>query len=158
MRSNLVSIGVRATSLLDIAVQISLFGIGMIAAQLAVAGTTGGGDLAPCTGKPLFIAPMPQNFQQYLTAEILAQGVRIDVSTDENEVAKCVMRGDVRLDSFVSHGGLGSAAVGSATVHVDGADGKVIWSATSGDKDSVKDLAHNIVKQLKHDLQNPRKK
>ena len=78
--------------------------------------------------------------------------MRIDVTTNQNGVANCVMRGDVRLDSSL----LG--LLGSATVHVDGIDGKVIWSATSGDKDSVKDLAHNIVKQLKHDLQNARKK
>ena len=36
--------------------QISLCGFGILSAPLSVADTTGGDDLAPCTGKPLSAA------------------------------------------------------------------------------------------------------
>jgi len=58
------------------------------------------------------------------------------------------MKGTVALGGFRKHRG-------SASIKMIGPNGDVIWSATSGDKDSVKDLAHNLVKQLKRDLRNP---
>jgi hypothetical protein len=39
-----------------------------------------------------------------------------------------------------------------ASVQVIGPEHRVIWMATSGDQDNIKDLAHNLVKQIKPDL------
>jgi len=94
---------------------------------------------------------MPQNFDQYITAEIVTQKLNLRVTTNADK-AQCLMKGNVDL------GRRWNGQLGSANVQIIGQDGDiVIWSATSGDKDSVKDLAHNLVKQLKHDLLNPSK-
>ena len=91
---------------------------------------------------------MPENFGQYLTTEIMAQNLKVSVTTDASK-AVCVMRGAVVLGGFRN--------TGSASIQIVGPDGDVVWSATSGDKDSVKDLAHNLARQLGHDLRNPAK-
>jgi hypothetical protein len=114
----------------------------------ASAGTKSAGNLSRCDNEELFVDSMPENFGQYITTEIMAQNVRLNITTDANK-AICAMRGTVVLGGFRN--------VGSASIQLIGRGGDVIWSATSGDKDSVKDLAHNLVKQLKHDLQNAAK-
>jgi hypothetical protein len=83
---------------------------------------------------------MQENFGEYITTEIMAQNLTLSVTTEPSK-AVCIMRGTVALGGFRN--------TGSASVQIIGPDGEVIWSATSGDKDSVKDLAHNLVKQLK---------
>jgi hypothetical protein len=118
------------------------------AVSSASAGTTGGGDLAPCRDKTLFVAHMSENFEQYITTEIITQKIKVNVTMDENK-GECVMKGDVRLDFM-------RGRTGSASMQIISPAGSVIWSATSGDKDSVKDLAHNLVKRLKHDFENSR--
>ena len=76
--------------------------------SLASAGTTGGGDLAPCRDKTLFVAHMAENFEQYITTEIITQKVKITVTMDENK-GECTMKGDVRLDFM--RGRTGSASM-----------------------------------------------
>ena len=126
----------------------TLFGV--VAFSLALAGTKSGGDPSPCYGKALFIEPMSEDFGQYITTEMMNQQVRLNVTTDASR-AGCIMRGTAALGGFRN--------TGSASLQLVGPGGDVIWSATSGDKDSVKDLGHNLVKQLKHDLQtSPRAK
>jgi hypothetical protein len=115
---------------------------------VASASTKSAGNLPLCGGGALFVDSMPENFGQYITTEIMAQGVRLTVTTEANKAA-CVMRGTVALGGFRN--------AGSASIQLIGPSGDVVWSATSGDKDSVKDLAHNLVKQLKRDLQNQSK-
>ncbi len=112
----------------------------------ASASTKSAGNLARCDGKPLFIDSMQENFGEYITTEIMAQNLTLSVTTEPSK-AVCVMRGTVALGGFRN--------TGSASIKMIGPNGEVIWSATSGDKDSVKDLAHNLVKQLKRDLRNP---
>lgn len=112
----------------------------------ASASTKGAGNLSRCDGKPLFIDSMPENFGEYVTTEIMAQDLAFSVTTEPSK-AVCVMRGTVALGGFRN--------TGSASIKVIGPNGEVIWSATSGDKDSVKDLAHNLIKQLKRDMRNP---
>jgi hypothetical protein len=125
--------------------------LAVLMCSFASAGTTGGGDLTPCRDKAVVIAPMTQNFDQYITAEIVAQKINLRVTINPDK-AQCLMKGDVSLGRGLT------GQLGSASVQMIGPDGDVvIWSATSGDKDSVKDLAHNIVKQLKHDLSNSSK-
>jgi hypothetical protein len=111
---------------------------------IASAGTKSAGSLAPCGGQALFIESMPENFGQYITTEIMSQNLKLTVTTDETK-GVCAMRGTVALGGFRN--------TGSASLQVIGPGKNVIWSATSGDKDSIKDLAHNLVRQLKHDLQ-----
>jgi len=111
----------------------------------ASAGTKSAGDLSACDNQIVFIDSAAENFGQYITTEILAQGLKIDV-TAEADKAVCIMRATAALGGFRNDG--------SGSIQMIGPNGRVIWSATSGDKDSVKDLAHNLVKQLKHDLQN----
>lgn len=115
---------------------------------VAYAGTKSAGNLASCNGQTLYIEPMPENFGQYVTTEIMSQNLALTVTTDVTKGA-CVMRGTVALGGFRN--------AGSASLQMIGPEKSVIWSATSGDKDSVKDLAHNLVKQMKHDLQSPPK-
>lgn len=115
-----------------------------MALSLASASTTGGGDLSPCSNKALFIESMPENFGQYITTEIMSQKLKFTVTLDANKAA-CVMKGTVNVG--------GRFNSGSASLQITGSNGDVIWSGTSGDKDSIKDLAHNLVKQLKHDLE-----
>ena len=119
--------------------------LGMLFSSLAFGGTTGGGDLSPCMNKQIFIDSMPQNFGNYMTSEILAQKINLKVTQDGSK-AGCSMKGTVDIG--------GPLNLGSASVQIVDRSGDVIWSATSGDKDSVKDLAHNLAKQLKHDLPN----
>lgn len=114
-------------------------------AGAASAGTKSAGTLSPCEKRAVFVDSMPENFGQYVTTEILAQGLEIEVTTDRDK-AVCVMRGTVALGGFRN--------TGSASIQMIGPTSSVVWSATSGDKDSVKDLVHNLVKQMKHDLQN----
>jgi hypothetical protein len=114
----------------------------------ASASTKSAGNLSRCGDGALFVESMPENFGQYITTEIMAQNVKLTVTT-EAEKAVCIMKGTVALGGFRN--------TGSASIQLIGRDGDVVWSATSGDKDSVKDLAHNLVKQLKHDFQNPSK-
>jgi hypothetical protein len=113
---------------------------------VASASTKSAGNLSRCDNGVLFIDSMPENFGQYITTEIMAQGLKLNVTMEANK-AVCVMKGTVAL------GGVRNA--GSASIQLIGPNGDVVWSATSGDKDSVKDLAHNLVKQLKHDSHNP---
>ncbi|HEX4785661.1 MAG TPA: hypothetical protein VH350_15065 [Candidatus Sulfotelmatobacter sp.] len=115
---------------------------------VALAGTKSAGDLSRCDTGAIFVDSMPENFGQYITTEIMAQNVKLSVTTEPAK-ALCVMRGTVVLGGFRN--------AGSASIQVVGPSREVVWSATSGDKDSVKDLAHNLVKQMKHDLQNPGK-
>jgi hypothetical protein len=115
-----------------------------IAIPLARASTNGGGDLSPCSNKALFIESMPESFGQYITTEMMGQKLKLNVTLDVNK-AGCLMKGTVNVG--------GRRNAGSASVQIVGPNGDVIWSGTSGDKDSIKDLAHNLVKQLKHDLQ-----
>jgi hypothetical protein len=122
----------------------ALFVSAMICA--ASASTKSAGNLSRCGDGALFVDSMPENFGQYITTEIMAQNVKITVTTEANK-AVCIMRGTVALGGFRN--------TGSASIQLIGPGGDVVWSATSGDKDSVKDLAHNLVKQLKHDLRNP---
>jgi len=112
------------------------------------AGTKSAGSLSRCDKGALFIDSMPENFGQYITTEIMAQNLKLNVTTEANK-AVCVMRGTVALGGFRN--------TGSASIQLIAPSGDVVWSATSGDKDSVKDLAHNLVRQLKHDFQNPAK-
>jgi hypothetical protein len=91
---------------------------------------------------------MPENFGQYITTEIMAQNLKLNVTTEASK-AVCIMKGTVAVGGFRN--------AGSASIQLIGPNSDVVWSATSGDKDSVKDLAHNLVKQLKHDLQNSAK-
>jgi hypothetical protein len=112
---------------------------------VASAGTKSAGNLSRRDNGALFIGSMPENFGQYITTEIMAQNLNLTVTTEANK-AVCVMKGTVALGGFRN--------AGSASIQLIGPNGDVIWSATSGDKDSVKDLAHNLVKQLKHDFQN----
>jgi hypothetical protein len=122
----------------------------LAAVPLVSAGTKSAGNLSACEKKGLFIDPMPENFGQYVTTEILAQGLGVEITTEREKVV-CVMRGTVALGGFRN--------TGSASIQIIGPTSTVIWSATSGDKDSVKDLAHNLVKQLKRDFQSsPRPK
>ena len=114
----------------------------------SVAGTKSAGNPSACAHQGVFIDRMTENFGQYVTTEIMAQGVSLDVTSDDTKAA-CIMRGTVVLGGFRN--------TGSASLQIVDTDKKIVWSATSGDKDSVKDLAHNLVKQLKHDLQNPKK-
>jgi len=119
-----------------------------VAISSAAASTESAGNLSRCGSGALFVDSMPENFGQYITTEIMAQDVKLIVTTEANK-AVCVMKGTVALGGFRN--------AGSASIQVIEPGGEVIWSATSGDKDSVKDLAHNLVKQLKRDLQNPGK-
>jgi hypothetical protein len=114
-----------------------------IVISLVQASTNGGGDLSPCSNKALFIDSMPENFGQYITTEIMSQKLKFTVTLDANKAA-CLMKGTVNVG--------GRFNTGSASLQIAGPTGDVIWSGTSGDKDSIKDLAHNLVKQLKHDL------
>jgi hypothetical protein len=122
----------------------ALFVSAMICA--ASASTKSAGNLSLCDGKAIFIDSMQENFGEYITTEIMAQNLTLSVTTEQSR-AICVMRGTVALGGFRN--------TGSASIKMIGPNGDVIWSATSGDKDSVKDLAHNLVKQLKRDLRNP---
>ncbi len=110
---------------------------------LARASTSGGGDLSTCSNQALFVDSMPENFGQYITTEIMKQKLKLKMTIDRTK-SECVMNGTVSV------GGLRNT--GSASIQISGSNGDVIWSATSGDKDSIKDLAGNLVKQLKHDL------
>ena len=112
----------------------------------ASASTKSAGNLSRCNGKPLFIDSMQENFGEYITTEIMAQSLNLSITTEASRAA-CVMRGTVALGGFRN--------TGSASIKMIGPEGDVVWSATSGDKDSVKDLAHNLVKQLKRDLRDP---
>jgi len=114
----------------------------------ASASTKSAGNLSRCANGAIFVDSMPESFGQYITTEIMAQDVKLTVTTEANKAA-CVMKGTVALGGFRN--------VGSASIQLVGPSGDVVWSATSGDKDSVKDLAHNLVKQLKHDFQNAAK-
>jgi len=115
-----------------------------IAISSARAGTNGSGDLSPCSNKTLFVEPMEENFGQFIVTEIMSQKVKLSVTVDVNK-AVCLMKGTANVG--------GRFNAGSASVQIVTPNGDVIWSATSGDKDSIKDLAHNLVKQLKHDLE-----
>ncbi len=109
----------------------------------ASAGTKSAGNLAPCEGQIVFIESTAEDFGQYITTEILAQGLKIELTAEAGK-ANCIMKATAVLGGFRN--------TGSASIQMIGPNSRVIWSATSGDKDSVKDLAHNLVKQLKHDL------
>lgn len=122
---------------------LALFVSAMICA--ASASTKSAGNLSQCDGKAIFIDSMQENFGEYITTEIMAQNLTLSVTTEPSR-AVCVMRGTAALGGFRN--------TGSASIKMIGPNGDVIWSATSGDKDSVKDLAHNLVKQLKRDLRN----
>jgi hypothetical protein len=115
---------------------------------VASASTKSAGHLSRCDSDAIFVDSMPENFGHYITAEIMAQDLKLKVTTEANK-AVCIMRGAVALGGFRN--------TGSASIQMIEPGGEVVWSATSGDKDSVKDLAHNLVKQLKHDLRNPAK-
>ncbi len=116
----------------------------VIGSFVARASTNGGGDLSPCANKALFVDSMPENFGQYITTEIMSQKLKLNVTLDESK-AGCLMKGTVNVG--------GRFNSGSASVQIVGPNSDVIWSGTSGDKDSIKDLAHNLVKQLKHDFE-----
>src|SRR5260370_4168162 len=115
---------------------------------VASASTKSAGNLSACGNWSFFTECMQENFGQYITTEIMAQNLKLNVTTEANK-AVCVMKGAVALGGFRN--------TGSASIQLIAPGGDVLWSATSGDKDSVKDLAHNLVKQLKHDLRNPAK-
>lgn len=115
----------------------------------AMATTKSAGNLSRCQNQQWFVDSMPENFGQYVTTEILVQKIPIKISTEQVN-STCVIRGTVALGGFRN--------TGSASLQIIGPDKTVTWSATSGDKDSIKDLAHNLVKQLKHDLQNGKAK
>jgi hypothetical protein len=114
---------------------------------VASASTKSAGNLSRCENGALFIDAMTENFGQYITTEIMAQNIKLNITTEPKQ-AVCVMKGTVALGGFRN--------TGSASIQLIGSNGDVVWSATSGDKDSVKDLAHNLAKQLKHDFQNPK--
>jgi hypothetical protein len=116
----------------------------VIIVSTGLASTNGGGDLSPCSNKALFIESMPENFGQYITTEIMSQKLKFTVTLDAKKAA-CLMKGTVNVG--------GRFNAGSASLQIAVPTGDVIWSGTSGDKDSIKDLAHNLVKQLKHDLE-----
>ena len=109
----------------------------------ASAGTKSAGNLTPCAGQVVFIDSAAEDFGQYITTEILSQGLKIELTAEAGK-ASCIMKATATLGGFRN--------TGSASIQMIGPNSSVIWSATSGDKDSVKDLAHNLVKQLKHDL------
>lgn len=93
-----------------------------VVACIASAGTKSAGNLSRCNTGALFVDAMPENFGQYITTEIMAQNLKVNVTTDANK-AVCAMRGTVVLGGFRN--------TGSASIQLIVPSGDVVWSATS---------------------------